>query len=58
MDEIETLCDSICILKQGRPIFYGTVEEAVAASPCDRFEEAYLWYTKEDGEDETLFHDA
>ena len=58
MDEIETLCDSICILKQGCPIFYGTVEEAVAASPCDRFEEAYLWYTKEDGKDETLFHDA
>ncbi len=49
MDEVEALCDSICILKQGEVIFYGTVEEAIKSSPCDNFEEAYLWYTEEGG---------
>lgn len=28
MDEVETLCDKICILKQGKAVFYGTVEQA------------------------------
>ena len=45
MDEVETLCDKIAILKEGRIIFTGTVEEAIGASPCDRLEEAYLWFT-------------
>jgi len=49
MDEVEALCDKIIILKNGKTIFYGTVQEAVAASPCDKFEDAYLWYTDEEG---------
>jgi ABC-2 type transport system ATP-binding protein len=48
MDEVETLCDKIMILKNGKTIFYGTVQEAVAASPYEKFEEAYLWYTDEE----------
>lgn len=48
MDEVEVLCDSICILKKGRSIFYGTVQEAIEGSPFEKFEEAYLWYTKEE----------
>lgn len=28
MDEVEALCDEICILKQGKIVFYGTVEQA------------------------------
>ncbi|MBS7009801.1 ABC transporter ATP-binding protein [Anaerostipes sp.] len=48
MDEIETLCDCICILKKGRSVFYGTVSEAVRTSPCETFEDAYLWYTEEE----------
>lgn len=48
MDEIEALCDEICILKKGRIVFYGTVPEAVQKSPCDTFEDAYLWYTDEE----------
>lgn len=59
MDEVETLCDTICILKHGETVFYGTVTEAVANSPCDKFEDAYLWYTKkEDKENENLFYNA
>lgn len=51
MDEVEMLCDKICILKQGRSIFYGTVQEAIEASPYEKFEDAYLWYTDEEEQD-------
>ena len=47
MDEVEALCDTICILKRGKAVFYGTVEEAIAGSPYDKFEDAYLWYSDE-----------
>lgn len=47
MDEVEALCDKIMILKNGQTIFYGTVQEAVATSPCEKFEDAYLWFTDE-----------
>lgn len=42
MDEVETLCDEICILKQGKAVFYSTVEQAKAVSGCTKFEDAYL----------------
>lgn len=48
MDEVETLCDEICILKMGKPVFYGTVPEAINQSSCDKFEDAYLWFTDEE----------
>ncbi len=48
MDEVETLCDRIMILKNGETVFSGTVQEAVTASPCEKFEDAYLWYTDEE----------
>ncbi len=48
MDEVELLCDRITILKKGRTVYWGTVKEAVAASPYDKFEDAYLWYTGEE----------
>lgn len=48
MDEVEILCDEICILKKGRPVFCGTVLEAIRQSPCDKFEDAYLWFTDEE----------
>lgn len=55
MDEVETLCDSICILNKGRTVFYGTVAEAVAKSPYDKLEDAYLWYSDEEvTQDESL----
>ena len=48
MDEVEALCDNILILKKGIGIFYGTVQDAVANSPYEKFEDAYLWYTDEE----------
>lgn len=48
MDEVEVLCDRIMILKKGQSIFCGTVQEAITASPCHKFEDAYLWFTEEE----------
>lgn len=48
MDEVELLCDKVCILKRGKTVFYGTTSEAVASSPHSKFEDAYLWYTGEE----------
>lgn len=42
MDEVEALCDKICILRQGKTVFSGTVEEAKAAGGREKFEDAYL----------------
>ena len=58
MDEVEALCSRICILNRGKSVFLGTVEEAVAASPYDKFEDAYLWYTEGGKENETISHNA
>lgn len=55
MDEVEALCDRIMILKKGESVFYGTVQEAIASSPFEKFEDAYLWYTDgEEKEDESI----
>ncbi len=48
MDEVEILCDEICILKKGETVFQGTVENAISASPYKQLEDAYLWYTGEE----------
>lgn len=48
MDEVERLCDKILILKKGVEVFYGTVDEAIANSPYEKLEDAYLWYTDEE----------
>jgi ABC-2 type transport system ATP-binding protein len=49
MDEVEALCDRIMIIKKGSAVFHGTVKEAVKSSPFDNLEDAYLWYTDEEG---------
>ena len=48
MDEVETLCDEICILKRGVSVFYGTVAQAKAQCGCERFEDAYLQLADEE----------
>lgn len=48
MDEVEALCDEICILKKGKITFYGTVEHAKEVSGCDKFEDAYLMLSGEE----------
>ncbi|MDB8553782.1 ABC transporter ATP-binding protein [Turicibacter sanguinis] len=52
MDEVETLCDEICILKKGKVVFYGTVEKAKQKSGYENFEDAYLMLSGEAGESE------
>ena len=42
MDEVEALCDEICILKRGETVFQGTVEQARQRCGCEKFEDAYL----------------
>ena len=53
MDEIEALCDEIVILKKGETVFHGTVAEAKEKSACNKFEDAYLYFS--DDEKEELF---
>ena len=48
MDEVEALCDEICILKKGEPVFYGTVEQAKSESGCEKFEDAYLKFSDDE----------
>ena len=49
MEEAESLCDRIMLIKQGQEIITGTVEEVVGNSPYDNLEDAYLWYMEEEG---------
>lgn len=48
MDEVELLCDRIMILKEGRNLVEGTVEEVIKSSPYEHLEETYLWYIGEE----------
>ncbi|MDE5804101.1 MAG: ABC transporter ATP-binding protein [Lachnospiraceae bacterium] len=52
MDEVEALCDEICILKNGKTVFFGTVEQAKKANKCENFEDAYLMLSGEEVEKE------
>ena len=48
MDEVEALCDAICILRRGKTVFTGTVEEAKARCGCTDFEDAYLMLSEDE----------
>lgn len=50
MEEAESLCDRICLMKNGKKVIEGTVKEVVEKSPYDHLEEAYLWYMGEEVE--------
>lgn len=50
MDEVEALCDEICILKKGSPFFMGTVSEAKEKCGCEKFEDAYLILSEDNAE--------
>lgn len=55
MDEVEALCDEILILKKGKTVFHGTVEQAIEQSGEASFEDAYLRFTdEEDNHDENI----
>lgn len=48
MDEVEALCDRICIMKEGRSIICETLEHVKKTSPYERLEDTYLWYMGEE----------
>lgn len=48
MDEVEALCDEICILKKGTVVFRGTVEQAKIQCGVEHFEDAYLKLSDEE----------
>ena len=48
MDEVEVLCDRICIINRGHTLVTSTVPELIQKSPYKRLEEAYLWIMKEE----------
>ena len=48
MDEVEALCDEICILKKGASVFRGTVSQAKKQCGCEHFEDAYLQLSDEE----------
>lgn len=54
MDEVEALCDEILILKKGKTVFHGTVDEAKKQSGKSQFEDAYLWFTDEEDSYESI----
>ncbi|MCE4051470.1 MULTISPECIES: ABC transporter ATP-binding protein [Bacillaceae] len=48
MDEVEALCNEILILKEGKTVFHGTIQEAIHASEKATLEEAYLHFAGEE----------
>ena len=51
MEEAHALCDRVCILRSGKKVAEGTVNEVIAASGQKNLEEAYLFFM---GEEELL----
>lgn len=48
MDEVETSCDDLIILREGETVFHGTTEESILASGKINLEEAYLHFAGEE----------
>ena len=51
MEEAEALCDRVCIIKSGKKVAEGSIDEVIAAAGRSNLEEAYLFYM---GEEELL----
>ena len=51
MEEAEALCDRVCIIKSGKKVAEGSINEVVAAAGQNTLEEAYLFFM---GEEELL----
>ena len=48
MEEAESLCDRIFLIKDGKKVTEGTVKNVIESSPYKSLEEAYLWYMGEE----------
>ena len=48
MEEAEALCDRVYIIKSGKKVAEGTVDEVIAASGRKDLEEAYLFFMGEE----------
>lgn len=51
MEEAEALCDRVCIIRSGKKVAEGTINEVIAASGQKNLEDAYLFFM---GEEELL----
>ena len=51
MEEAEALCDRVCIIKSGKKVTEGAIDEVIASSGRKNLEEAYLFFM---GEEELL----
>lgn len=51
MEEAEDLCDRVCIIRSGKKVAEGTINEVIAASGQKNLEDAYLFFM---GEEELL----
>lgn len=48
MEEAEALCDRVCIIKSGKKVMEGTINEVVTASGQKNLEDAYLFFMGEE----------
>ena len=48
MEEAEALCDRVCIIKSGRKVSEGTIDEVIAAAEQKNLEDAYLFLMREE----------
>ena len=51
MEEAEALCDRVCIIKSGKKVAEGAIDEVIASSGQKNLEDAYLFFM---GEEELL----
>lgn len=48
MDEVEYLCDQIAILKKGKIVIAGTVEEVNEMAKCKNLDDSYMYFVGEE----------
>ena len=44
MEEAQALCDRICLIKLGKKVIEGSIDEVLKASGKNNLEDAYLYF--------------
>ena len=44
MEEAQALCDRICLIKSGKKVIEGSIDEVLKASGKNNLEDAYLYF--------------